>query len=96
MTRTMRATEVVRNFRAALDAVIRTGETIRIERHGEIVAELRAAQPAPDANPMAELSRLLAEYGREDPGFADEVEATHAEWNAESMRDLRAEAETRG
>jgi antitoxin (DNA-binding transcriptional repressor) of toxin-antitoxin stability system len=86
MTRTMSSTEIVRHFRAALDSVIRTGESIRIERHGEIVAELSSvvvSQPRPNSTVFAELVQDLAP----DPEFADILETIHSEGNRELTRD---------
>jgi len=82
----MSSTDIVRHFRAALDSVIRTGESIRIERHGEIVAELSPlvfSQPRPNSSVLADLVRDLLP----DPEFADILERIHNEGNRQDALD---------
>jgi antitoxin (DNA-binding transcriptional repressor) of toxin-antitoxin stability system len=66
----IKATEASRGFSALLTRVA-AGETVEVDRHGEVVALLvppRRSMVSGDA-----LIELLARLPRPDPGFADDV-----------------------
>jgi antitoxin (DNA-binding transcriptional repressor) of toxin-antitoxin stability system len=73
----MTATEVARNFRAVLDEVERSGESVRIERHGHVVAELGPASAVNHRLTWGELLELLRRLGPPDADFARDVEEAH-------------------
>jgi len=74
MTRTLTATEVARNFRAVLDELERSGERVRIERHGHIVAELSPARRQPT---LGELVEYLRGVECPDADFTPDAEEAH-------------------
>jgi len=77
MARTLTATEVARNFREVLDLVERSGESVRIERHGHIVAELGPAHSVEPHLTWGELIEFLRKLGTPDPEFVRDVEEAH-------------------
>jgi antitoxin (DNA-binding transcriptional repressor) of toxin-antitoxin stability system len=77
MTRKMTATEVARNFTSVLDEVERSGESVRIERHGHVVAELGPASTVDRRLRWGELLELLRRLGSPDADFARDVEEAH-------------------
>jgi len=77
MTRTLTATEVARNFREVLDQIERSGESVRIERHGHVVAELGPAQAVERHLTWGELVELLRQLGTPDAEFVRDVEEAH-------------------
>ncbi len=78
MTLKMTATEVARNFRSVLDQVERSGESVRIERHGHVVAELGPASEVDHRLTWGELLELLhQQLGPPDADFARDVEEAH-------------------
>jgi antitoxin (DNA-binding transcriptional repressor) of toxin-antitoxin stability system len=89
MTRQMTATEVARNFISVLDEVERSGETVRIERHGHVVAELGPASAADQRFTWGESFELLRRLGPPDADFARDVEEAHREIN-QPVRDAWA------
>jgi antitoxin (DNA-binding transcriptional repressor) of toxin-antitoxin stability system len=89
MTRKMTATEVARNFRSVLDEVERSGESVRIERHGHVVAELGPASAADQHVTWGELCELLRRLGPPDAHFARGAEEAHREIN-QPVRDTWA------
>ena len=89
MTRTLTATEVARNFRMVLDEVERSGERVRIERHGHVVAELGPASAIERQSTWGELVELLRRLGRPDEDFARDLAEAHRALN-EPIRDAWA------
>jgi antitoxin (DNA-binding transcriptional repressor) of toxin-antitoxin stability system len=70
------ATELARNLSDILNRVRYKGESFRIERNGEFIAEIKPA--APDkAITVAEFVQLLKSLPKPDPGFWDDVEEAH-------------------
>jgi antitoxin (DNA-binding transcriptional repressor) of toxin-antitoxin stability system len=86
MTRTLSATEVARNFREVLDQVERSGESVRIERHGHVVAELGPAESGRRFTGR-DLARLLERLPVPDEAFAADLDKIRAEWRATPVRD---------
>ncbi len=78
MNTTITATEAARRFSDLLNRVRYRGETFRIVRSGEEVAQLTAAAPRPQTTLRALLGRLLAERTA-DPDFADDLERIQTE-----------------
>ena len=78
MNTTITATEAARSFSDLLNRVRYRGETFRIVRSGEEVAQLTAASLRPEVTLRALLSKLQAERTG-DPDFADELEQIQAE-----------------
>lgn len=78
MNTTITATEAARRFSDLLNRVRYRGETFRIVRSGEEVAQLTAASPRSETSLRALLSRLQTEK-TDDPEFADELERIQAE-----------------
>ncbi len=77
MTTTITATEAARSFSDLLNRVRYRGETFRIVRSGEEVAQLTAL-PRSKTSLRALLSKLQAERTN-DPEFADDLERIQAE-----------------
>ncbi len=77
MSTTITATEAARSFSDLLNRVRYRGETFRIVRSGEEVAQLTAAASGPGTSLRDLLSKLKAE-GSGDPEFADELEEIQA------------------
>ncbi len=78
MDTTITATEAARHFSDLLNRVRYRGETFRIVRSGEEVAQLTAASPRSETSLRALLSKLEAER-TDDPEFADDLERIQAE-----------------
>jgi antitoxin (DNA-binding transcriptional repressor) of toxin-antitoxin stability system len=89
MTRNMTATEVARNFRSVLDEIERSGESVRIERHGHVVAELGPAPALERRLKWGELLELLRQLEPADADFARDVEEAHRSIN-QPVRDAWA------
>jgi antitoxin (DNA-binding transcriptional repressor) of toxin-antitoxin stability system len=85
MTRTLTATELARNFREVLDQVERSGETVRIERHGHVIAELGPAESGRRFTGR-DLARLLERLPVPDESFAADLAKIRAESRAAPVR----------
>ena len=78
MNTTITATEAARRFSDLLNRVRYRGETFRIVRSGEEVAQLTAASPRSETSLRTLVSKLQAERTN-DPEFADDLERIQAE-----------------
>ena len=77
MSTTITATEAARSFSDLLNRVRYRGETFRIVRSGEEVAQLTAASSRSGTS-FRELVEKLQAEGAGDPDFADELEEIQA------------------
>ena len=77
MSTTITATEAARSFSDLLNRVRYRGETFRIVRSGEEVAQLTAASSSSGTTLRELLGKLQAE-GSGDPDFADDLERIQA------------------
>lgn len=75
---TITATDAARSFSDLLNRVRYRGESFRIVRSGEEVAQLTAAAPRSETTLQALLTQLQSER-TEDPQFADDLERIQAE-----------------
>ena len=73
MDTTITATEAARRFSDLLNRVRYRGETFRIVRSGEEVAQLTTASPRSETTLRVLLSKLESERTG-DPDFADDLE----------------------
>ena len=78
MSFTITATEAARSFSDLLNRVRYRGETFRILRSGEDVAELRAVSKGSGIS-LRELVDQLQEHETKDADFADDLEKIQAE-----------------
>ena len=78
MSTTITATEAARKFSDLLNRVRYRGETFRIVRSGEEVAQLTAAPSHSETSLRALVSKLQA-VRTDDPDFADDLERIQAE-----------------
>ena len=78
MSTTITATEAARRFSDLLNRVRYRGETFRIVRSGEEVAQLTAASPRSETSLRALVSKLQAARTN-DPEFADDLERIQTE-----------------
>ncbi len=81
MSKIISATDAARNFRAVLNEVEGHGETFRIERHGQPVAELAPIGSRVRRFTGRDLVELLQSLPRLDAEFAADVADIHARGN---------------
>jgi antitoxin (DNA-binding transcriptional repressor) of toxin-antitoxin stability system len=70
------ATELARNLSDILNRVRYRGESFRVERNGEVVAELRPAMISRGV-PLSEFAAFWDGLAKPDPEFWDQVEEAH-------------------
>ena len=87
LAKTITATDAARNFRQVLNEIADTGETFRIERHGQMVAQLGPPGPSTRHFTGGDLTELLQRLPPPDADFAADLAQVRANWRAAATRD---------
>lgn len=73
MVTRLTATDAARSFSSLLSRVA-DGETLEIERHGQVVARVTPPSPRRRSMTATEFAEVLERLPKADPGFADDIE----------------------